>query len=159
MPDLLAVDSGLAAAIEGIRLPDTVSGWPPGPGWWLVAALALAFLVVGAYAIRRRHRYRRAALAILQRIRADYADHGDNARLAMELNVLLRRAALVRLPRNETASLTGHRWLALLDRMAGVRGFSEGTGRALASAPYERAPELDGEALLRLVDTWLRKAL
>ena len=43
------------AQLRDIHLPDPISGWPPGPGWWLLALLLLTVLaVLGTWLWRRR---------------------------------------------------------------------------------------------------------
>lgn len=146
--------------LRDIHLPETVDWWPPAPGWWVLAGIVfLAAGVVVWLVWRRRTRVRRAALAELRRIEQDYADHGDVARLAKELSVLMRRAAITVEPRREVAGLTGRDWLAWLDRGLEGRPFSDGPGRCLAEAPYrppEEAAVGDAMALLGVCRARLR---
>ena len=51
------------AQLRDIHLPDTVSDWPPGPGWWVLALVLLLFgaaLVIWAVRrYRKNHRRQR----------------------------------------------------------------------------------------------------
>ena len=53
------------AALHPLREPLPIGWWPPAPGWWLLAGLALAALLLLAWHALRRYRanaYRRQAL-------------------------------------------------------------------------------------------------
>ena len=106
-------------ALHPLRTPPPVDAWPPAPGWWLLAALLLAALAaLGFLALRtwRRRAHLRAARRELAALRARFAD--DPAALTAATNALLKRVALARYPRRETAALSGGRWLAFLDATA-----------------------------------------
>lgn len=145
----------LTDRMRGIRVPEPDFWWPPAPGWWLVAVL---LLLLGGLAIlrhRRRTALRRAALAELHGLRRARL---DSRRLAVSLEMLLRRVAMARLSRSEVATLHGEAWLALLDRLGDTREFGEGAGRVLLCAPWEPSASFDREALLDLVERWLERA-
>ncbi|HBO11672.1 MAG TPA: DUF4381 domain-containing protein, partial [Halieaceae bacterium] len=95
-------------ALHPLRTPPPVDAWPPAPGWWLLAALLLAALAaLGFLALRtwRRRAHLRAARRELAALRARFAD--DPAALTAATNALLKRVALARYPRRETAALSG----------------------------------------------------
>ena len=150
------------ADLRDIHLPDPVSWWPPAPGWWLVAALALVLAAAGVWWARRawarRRRWRRVSAA-LDAMLADYRRTGDGAALAAGISVLLKRVALAGWPRQEVAGLAGPAWLAFLDRTGGGGGFAGGAGRVLADAAYGAPAPVDGEALAALARRWIRDAL
>jgi MYXO-CTERM domain-containing protein len=136
-----------------------VSWWPPAPGWWLLAALALLALaaLAGWQIRRRRHRLHRELAAALDGLRALPASE-QAERVPRELSVLLRRAALTLEPRAEVAGLTGERWLDRLDALAGGRFFATPEGRTLIEAPYRPAGAVTAEDAARLLDVgaaWL----
>ncbi len=134
--------------------------WPPAPGWWLLAAVLVA---LGYGLVRyglRRHRCRRlwkAALAELQQYRQQWRQQGDERALLAHVSALLRRVARHGFD-TETAARSGNAWLEWLDQ--GLpnpeQGFSRGPGRVLADGLYRPQVELDGDALLQLVERWLR---
>ena len=128
--------------------PEPISLLPQTWAWVAVAAILLAALAYAVWRgiVRHRHNaYRRAALAEL-----DAA--GDDAAGIAEI---LRRAALAAYPRADVAGLAGEQWLAFLDAHANARRFSEGPGRALASAPYAGPAQVPG--LNALAREWVRR--
>lgn len=149
-----------ALPLRDIQLPAPVPWWPPAPGWWVLAGLALsgALLVL---ILRRRRAHARTtlralALAQLEELRRRHQARPDPRGLVRALSELLRRVCLSLYPRRECAALTGEAWLALLDRSLGDGRFSQGPGRALLDGPYRAAPRVDAEALLALCEEWVR---
>ena len=118
------------------------AAWPPAPGWWVVAALALIAITVLVLWLRDpRRAARRAALKELQRIRTS---DGDGAAVARAIQNLLRRYALTVFDRRIVAKLTGEAWLQFVageggDAMAGH------VGRSMLNTAYgnESADERD----------------
>ena len=142
-----------AAATQGpelrdIHLPAPPSWWPPAPGWWLLAILAITlciFLFLYFYRMRQRRLRRRALVAEFERIAAA---HTDAPTLAAALSAFLRRLAMHTTP--SAATLAGEAWLAHLDARLGGEEFSKGVGRALVEAPYRAQAEFDAPALVAL---------
>lgn len=97
--------SGAAASLEQLNdivLPATVPWWPLAPGWYVLSALLMfvcAWLAAGAWKRWRANAYRREALRELA-----------GAENAVAIAELLRRTALVRMPRFVVAELSGARW-------------------------------------------------
>jgi len=147
------------AGLRGYHLPEPVSWWPPAPGWWVLAGLAvLVCLMVLGWLLRRRRRRAAARLALgeLAALRAAYQRDADPARFARGLSRLLRRFALARFPRGEVAGLAGQRWLGFLDAHGGAGRFREGPGRLLADAPYRPRAEIPADELAALAEAWIR---
>ena len=147
------------AGLIDIPLPQEVSLWPQ---TW---PLRLALVLIAAAAVLtiwrlvhwyRAGKYRREALAELDGIRR--AADGAPDQVAVRLSLLVRRTALVVFPRETVAPLAGSAWLAFLDRSYGGEEFSQGAGRLLISAPYQRAvPDRDQlDELVSLVSRWIR---
>jgi len=148
--------------LRDIHAPLAPSLWPPAPGWWLLALLSLAVLIViGIWGVRRwRHaRLRRRVLAELQQL--DALPQADQ-RLA-RLSTLLKQVALARYPRREVAALSGPAWLDFLDRTGGNGRFRDGPGQVLASGPYAPPDSDQGTVqmneLIGLGKAWVRKNL
>jgi hypothetical protein len=146
----------LAEQLRDIHQPPADFWWPPAPGWWLLAALLLMLSGWLSWRWWRRTAWRRQARAELDRCARAYRDHGDARRLAMSVEMLLRRVAMVKRSRQAVAALHGEDWLALLDELGGGSGFTQGAGRALLEAPWDARARIDGEALLALAYAWLR---
>ena len=136
--------------------------WPPAPGWWALAAVLLAALVVLAvWSFRRYRAYRqkRRILGELEQLSSRYTKD-NNVGFVTELSTLLRRVALRRYARTRVASLTGPDWLRFLDDTGGEGEFQQGVGRILEAGPYQpRTSEVPAEELLALVRLWICKNL
>ena len=143
----------LAAQLRDIHLPLPPSWWPPQPGWWLIA---LALLAACLWWLRRPPAWKREALARLQAAEADYASHGDTARLLAEITVLLRSCALLLRDRGEVAGLIGTAWIDCLKDLG--RGVCPMPEEALVHGAYQEQVELDARALSHSVAEWIRRA-
>jgi hypothetical protein len=142
--------------LRDIQIPEAVSWWPLAPGWWLLSGLLLVLVAVIGYRLYQRGALRRAALREFGIIRFDYQRHGDKTRLALELDMLLRRVAQARLPSEGGAVLTGEAWLAYLDRHSRRAGFSLADGAVLTTAAYARQADYQPAGLLQISERWIR---
>jgi hypothetical protein len=125
-------DAGSLQNLNDIVVPGPVAWWPPAPGWYLLAALAVAAMVI--LAIRQwlqwnRDRYRRLAIARISSIRS-----GETS--LQQLPVLLKRTAISAWPREEVASLSGLAWHRFLDKTANTARFCGGAGEILDRLSY-----------------------
>jgi hypothetical protein len=152
------------AGLHEVVMPSPVSYAPQTVGWLVLAAvsvLLLGWLAWRTWRHARANRYRKVALAEIDRIEA--ALRGPTGRLAAVpgVNDVLKRTALTAWPRAEVASLGGEGWLAFLDETAGGEAFRRGPGRVLADRVYAPAvsPPAEGEtaALLGLARHWVRR--
>ena len=152
-----------ALQLHDIHIPGAPAVWPPAPGWWLLAGIGIAVvLVLGLWLLRRRRlaRFRRRVLRDLEQLAADTG----RATLSARVSALLKRVALTRYARSEVAALSGRAWLAFLDRTGGGGKFEHGPGQVLASGPYapdsgSGTPSEDSEALIALSKSWVRRNL
>jgi hypothetical protein len=145
--------------LRDIHLPGAAPFWPPAPGWWVVAALVVllvGWVSVVAWRRRDRERARRRLLDALAALQADFARERSSEHLARVAR-LMRRIALSRFSRERVAALSGAAWLRFLDESGGAGQFSNGPGRVLASAPYQRSvpADLDIEAFVETVRAWV----
>ena len=72
------------------------------------------------------------------------------------LSVLLRRACISVFPREQTAGLSGREWLDFLDRQLNDGRFTEGAGKILLEAPYNKNVACDFNALFELCEDWVK---
>ncbi len=133
------------------------SWWPPAPGWWVLAAGALAALVVYLWR-NRRESWQAQALRELARAERDFIQSQDAIRFVSDVSILLRSVSVSRARGIAIAGLTGDAWLQYLDESLATREFSRGAGRVLITAPYMPSADIDVPALLELTRQWLRSA-
>ena len=137
--------------LHDLHLPEAPAGWPPAPGWWLLAFLlfaAAALAVVYVYRARRRTRPLRRAERALDGLLASAHD-GRIATLAFvdAVNALLKRALIHGAHQPSVAPLSGAAWLTHLDAVGGGDAFVAGPGAILGDDRFSGADlrgDLDG---------------
>ena len=153
-------DAASLRNLHDVVLPTPIAAWPPAPGWYVVAVVTSALLLLliwRGWRRWRRNRYRSQALRELARIR-----RGSEGRSLADVPVLLKRAALSAWPREQVAALTGRDWHRFLDDSAGSERFCSGAGALLdrlafpssASGTLSAAEEI---TLLDAVGDWLKR--
>ena len=150
-----------AAATQGpelrdIHMPAPPSWWPPAPGWWLLAAIAVGVAVFLFLYLRKKWKQRsrrRAVMAEFERIVG--TERSDLPGLAAALSAFLRRLAIRSAP--AAATISGEAWLGHLDARVASEEFSSGVGRALIDAPYRAHADFDAPALIALVRRVVQK--
>ncbi len=152
-------DAQLLAELKDIHAAAAPGWWPPAPGWWLLAALLLLMLAFALRAVARRlallRRRRRWLRALDEVERAWHPAERPHDYLA-GLNRLFRAVALQAFPGTGCARLQGAEWVAFIRSL-----LPEGPGAdslaALASGPYEPAPEFDAPALREQARAWVKR--
>ena len=143
--------------LRDIQLPIEPGLWPPPPGLWLLALVALicaVLLIRHALRVLARHRQRARWTAALRTIRA--ADLPAQERVAAA-SELLRRAVRVLSP--TAASLEGSAWLNHLRGLPGS-ALDEAALATLQSGPFR--PSLsaeEAEPALTAADVLLSRVL
>ena len=144
--------------LRDIHAAAAPSLWPPAPGWWVLAVLLTAALVMATlWLLRRYHRFRqkRQIMNELNSLTNRYKTKNSSEFLA-QLSILLRRIALRRYSRERVASLTGSDWLRFLDATGGGGEFEHGVGRILEAGPYRpHMQEVPAEELLAVARRWV----
>ena len=157
------VELDLAARLRDVHPPSEPPWWPPAPGWWIVALIALALLALAIrYALPRwrRWRMRRGLLGALEAIARRHRAGALETATAADVSQLLRRAALERFPQSDAAGLVGERWIAFLAARDRAPGRFESVREALTVGPYgSPGTTVDVTALLSAVRGWLRAAI
>jgi Domain of unknown function (DUF4381) len=147
--------------LRDIHLPQAVSWWPPAPGWWLLAGLALG-AAWWLYARFARQRPKRAALKALAAAVAALGQGEAPVRCLQRISVILRRFAMTAAGAGTeepqgVAGLTGERWLEFLDSRWPRAAFSHGAGRRLVAAPYAPAASMEeAQELAALSRAWIK---
>jgi cbb3-type cytochrome oxidase subunit 3 len=143
--------------LRDIHLPEAISWWPPALGWWWLAILIPLLLALMFWLYKRitRKTAIKAAKKLLLHIKQD--SERDNREKLKALSALLRRVAISKVGRNECAGLTGEQWLEFLDRSVKGSPFTQGIGKLLVTAPYQKNPPTDSDIsqLTVLCENWL----
>jgi len=142
--------------LRDIHLPDTGGFWPPAPGWWLLALIALAALAGLIWWLRRQRRrtlwlrLAKAELATLERqAKAEPAWFN-------QLNRLLKRAARQRYPDQHPESLTGEAWIGfLLQTAPDHRIASRPTVEAMVHSSWQPRASGDPRQAAEFARRWL----
>ena len=148
------------AALRDVHTPPVPELWPPAPGWWVLALVALLALIVLIWWVYRSYlvlRRRRRVLATFDQLGERDLAESNPAQFVAEVSSLLKRVALERFPRADVAKLNGLEWLEFLDNTGGNGRFSGGPGRVLAVGPYAPHTDIDPDALLGLAKDWVRR--
>lgn len=151
--------------LHDIITPEPTPWLPPAPGWYALGGsllLLLAWYGVLKYLSWNRNRYRREALAELQKLGEELKGDASCQKILPHLPILVKRTAIAAYGREQVASLAGDEWLAFLDRTGTMQGFSDGGGHLLNDCsflPENRLRELSNEQIRQLyktVDYWIR---
>jgi len=148
----------LLAQLHDIHAAASPSWWPPAPGWWVLAVLAMVLIAVTVRLLSRlltERKRRRNWLQALAAVDSEFDPRLNAREYLSSLNRLFRAVALKAFPDTSCASLQGDDWVqfirALLPESSDTQSIS-----ALARGPYEPGPEFDAPALLEQAKTWVR---
>jgi len=143
------------AGLRPLHQPPPVSWWPPAVGWWIV----LLLVVAGSFVIVRfirRNAARRAALRELKNIR----ENTNNLELlAVSINTLLKRYALICYPRAEVAGLNGKDWYIFLGNKISAKGkaiLSDNFSAFFQEDVYKNKINVDRKRLLTFARLWIK---
>jgi hypothetical protein len=154
--------------LEPLIAPTPISGWPPAPGWWFLAALILSIFLLLRLRPWQRQRarietevaidpQRQTALDEVARLNRPYGGQPANQWL-QQLNAVLKRLCRTRYPDDHPHTLSGRAWLAFLDNRCPAAGLTR--WMVLVEGVYRAECRLDDKAIQGLehaVQTWIRK--
>lgn len=150
--------------LADIHLPDAVGFWPPAPGWWVLAALAILALVLlyrrqlaRLFLRRRLGSALRELDAAYQAFEAGNDRNADGLKMLHTFNAILKRVALVHFSEPELPRLSGRAWLRFLDEKSGGNEFTTGAGQALGDGIYRPTFYADAAALHALCRRWIEQ--
>ncbi len=144
--------------LQDIHLPQAISWWPPAIGWWLLALMSIVLIIAVSCYFRRylqNYRYRRAALQGVEQALSDYQRSNDCSQLAAALNRLLRQVCAQRYGRENIAAISGQDWENFL--LAQCPGLERNKIEQLQAAAYSASTQLEVDASIKWVQTWIRK--
>jgi len=151
-PDLLS-------QLRDIHAAPALPWWPPAPGWWLLALLALVLLgwlgrrVLVRYRIHQR---RNQMLDWIDHLNVSIDPQRDPQAYLSTLNRILKLVALRAFPGQHCALLAGQDWVDFLtDKMKNSQSVE--SLNVLASGPYDPAPKFDPDMLSELTRFWIRQ--
>ena len=139
--------------LRDVHMPADPSWWPPAPGWWLIAAAAIALLVWLTFKLlqawQARAAIREARTIHLNNLARFQEGEIDEKRYTDITNELLKRLLVVAMGRTQLAPLSGQAWLEALDDPSQSDQFTAGPGSALADCgPTRKATPLSIQAML-----------
>ncbi len=163
LPDTLQTSAAFPLPLRDYHLPDPVSWWPLGPGWWglMVLGLLSGMLLLYFHSRKQQNAWRLKALELLESIFQETSADDSPHMLAKQTSILLRRICKSRFPEHSGIQLAGEEWLIYLDNCAcGPEKeqifFLNTTGKQLIHAAYDRSAEsLDREALRLACLSWI----
>ncbi|WP_299593865.1 DUF4381 domain-containing protein [uncultured Microbulbifer sp.] len=148
----------LLEQLKDIHEPAQIGWWPLAPGWWILAGViiillfAASWLLLRAHKKRLRNRYRAEGVRLLNALDL------DAPRVVEEINILLKRVAVVTFGRDTCAPLTGQRWIQFLESTVEAP-MPDAARRALLENLYSAShgTEADLRALREFAVSWTRK--
>lgn len=140
-------------ALRDIHLPDSVSWWPPAPGWWLLLVMLIVAGVLLWLWIKRppKIRLNKAALAEINQLQARYPNQLSELQCLKELSSILRRIGISYLGRERHAGMIGHEWYRRLNELASEPLGSDEQIDWLVAVPYQADCNLDQQQVIDLL--------
>lgn len=148
----------LLGQLRDIHEPAAIGWWPLAPGWWMLAGALIALVFAGILLAVRLRQNRRRNLYRSEGVRLLQALDLSKPRAVEEINILLKRVAVVTFSRKATGPLTGQSWIHFLDSSSEVP-MPEQARRALLENLYSGADGdlQDLEILREFAVNWVRK--
>lgn len=148
----------LLSQLKDIHTPNAISMWPATLAWYVVFAAILAILIYAAIRLFQLYFKKRRKQQIINLLDLIVARYPKNPTVALaDLSILIRRIALSQYKRAEVAKLHNEEWLNFLDHATQTTEFSNGIGRILLTAPYQKSVNVNIQALANLIERWISR--
>lgn len=135
--------------LKDIHLPDPISIWPLGMGWWVLIALIICIVALTAWWINKNQWKRVAKQQLLSYEPVASVDY------YYQINRSLKQIAVQRFG-SQCAQLSGPRWLEFLDDQLKDPLFSREVPE-FGEAPDNPNAKPDPESVQRIALLWLKK--
>lgn len=141
------------ASLKDIQLPTAIGYWPLPIGYWIVIIISIILLcIIGVFTLK--HFKRTAAKREALRQLADLQPEEDY--FAIQVNSILKRAAMSYVPRHQIASLEGTAWYHWLAQQNNIPELSQLLDSRYQAAPLSVAEQL---TLKTVAKKWLVNSL
>lgn len=135
--------------LKDIHLPDPVSIWPLGIGWWVIFITIILVTLLSIYWLRKGQWKRNAKKQLMAH------EPISNQEYYYQINRTLKQIAIQRFGQH-CAHLSGEAWLAFLDSKLKTPLF-QNTIPDFATAPDNPNSHPDPVAVQRIALQWLQK--
>lgn len=155
-------NQALLEQLRDIQYPEPLSWWPLAPGWYILSGILVLITTLSCIWILRylrKLRTKKNILGNLDQIRNKIKKEPHSTRLWAELSSFLKRFALLIYPKQDIEGLHGEAWLQFLNTQGRTKEFTDGIGALIISAPYQSKPPEQAEALLELIERWVRQQI
>ncbi|WP_133407528.1 DUF4381 domain-containing protein [Parashewanella tropica] len=144
------------AQLKDIHTPEAIGIWPLAIGYWVVIVVVLMLIVMTYLLIKRYKKNQQVKIAALAELNS--ISQSDET-YAVQVNAVLKRAALSYRSREDIASIDGKNWYQWLDKTMPKN--QQGEIAELLDRRYQATPLSDSEKkqLQSLAMTWLKQSL
>lgn len=150
----------LLTKLKDVHMPSAISMWPNTLPWYFIFIISGVFLIVLIVLLGKvffKIRLQKKVLHLLNLAVSKYEMEPNTA--LIEISILVKRVALSKFSRKQVAGLKGSAWLYFLDHSLNTNEFSNGIGKVLATAPYQKKPEINIIDLKNLITRWIKRVL
>ena len=149
----------LLQQLRDIHGAPAVPWWPPAPGWWMLAVLALIALfllarrVLQGYRIRQRRRRLLDHIETLERVIDPAQSPGP---FLSELNRVFKLVAMRAFPDDHCAELQGPDWVRFISERLDEPKPVEDL-QILAEGPWQKSPEYEPAGITAVARQWVMR--
>lgn len=152
MPEMPEID---LSPLKDVHLPPEPLFFPPAIGWWLIMGVILTFsLLMILFFYFWKLSPKRYALRLLKKIEVQKLPLAETG---VQLDVLLKRVALIAFPREKVASLSHKEWADFLIHHGNGTLSAEQADFIVSSVylPHQKAVAISTEKLYNAIKEWI----